>query len=66
MSTRESYKLRKGLLYYGIILFFVIGAVIGNIMVNYMGQFAMVICAAVLAAAFIMMFAEESKETGLN
>ena len=62
MSTRELYKLRKGFLYYGIILFFVIGAVIGNMMINYMGQFAMIICAVVLLAAFAMMFIEKRKE----
>ena len=54
--------IKKGLLYYGIIFFFVIGAVIGNACVEMFAEKALLIASAILAVAFVMMFVDGEKE----
>lgn len=49
------------MLYYGIILMFIIGAIIGNAFVKLLAEKAILICAAVLFMAFIMMFVDKEK-----
>lgn len=62
--TKEKGKLRKCLLYYGIIICFAAGAVLGNIAVGYVHEKAIVLCSIALAAAFLMMFSNrEAKDS---
>lgn len=51
----------RGLLYIGINLCFVLGAVIGNWYVKLSGQRAIFVCSICLMAAFFMMFAEKNE-----
>lgn len=60
--TKDRSALRKGVLYYGIILCFIMGAVIGNIFVKRLQEQAIMICAGILLAAFMMMFVDREKE----
>lgn len=54
--------LKKGLLYYGIILFFVIGAVIGSITIDYLHERAIIICSVILLITCLLMFMKNSKQ----
>ncbi len=56
---REKTNLEKALLYYGIILCFVSGAVIGSIAIRWLQAKAILICSIVLFVAFLMMFVED-------
>ena len=60
--TKKSSCLQKSLLYYGVILCFVVGAIIGNKLVNLMKERAILICSAILFVAFIMMFVDREKQ----
>lgn len=62
MHTKEKKCLSKSILYYGVILCFIIGAVLGNICISYMKEKAILVCAFFLLAAFIMMFIDREKE----
>jgi uncharacterized membrane protein YoaK (UPF0700 family) len=53
--------LEKGFLYYGIIVFFVLGAIIGNMFIKYLGRYAIAVNAALLLITFIMMFVDKEK-----
>lgn len=53
---------RKGLLYMGINLCFVVGAVVGNRFVKMSGEKAIMLCAALLVTAFLMMFIDIEKK----
>lgn len=61
-NTKDKEYIKKGLLYYGIIFFFVIGAVIGNACVEMFVEKALLIASAILAVAFVMMFVDGEKE----
>ncbi|MCR5738048.1 MAG: DUF1275 domain-containing protein [Eubacterium sp.] len=54
--TREKPYLRKAGLYFGIILFFVIGAIIGSLMIKAFREQAILFCSALLMICFFMMF----------
>ena len=49
----------KGILYLGIILFFVLGAVFGNVCVKWMGEKAILGCMGLLGIGVLMMFGGE-------
>lgn len=59
MLERKRENLRKCVLYFGIILSFVIGAIIGNQCVNILQERAILICILFLLIAFGMMFVEK-------
>ena len=61
-NTKDKEYIKKGLLYYGIIFFFVIGAIIGNACVEMFAEKALLIASAILAVAFVMMFVDGEKE----
>lgn len=63
---KEKDNLFKGFLYYGIILFFIIGAIIGNFCVKLCGEKAIRICAFIHVIAFIMMFVDREKSLHNN
>lgn len=57
-QTKDASAARKGVLYYGIILCFIIGAVIGNIFIKEIAEKAILICSGILIIAFVMMFVD--------
>lgn len=56
LKTKNTADLEKGLLYFGVILSFVTGAVFGNIFIKALGQRAILVSAVLLFAAFSVMF----------
>ena len=60
--TKEGRFVRKGFLYYGIILCFIVGAVIGNICVKMVAESAIRIASVFLFLVFCMMFIDREKE----
>ncbi len=62
VEKREWKHLKKSFLYYGIIVFFVIGAIIGNQMIQWQGKTAIVVSSFLLVIAFLLMFTDGSKE----
>lgn len=52
--------LGKAMLYYGIILSFIIGAVLGSIAIEFWGEKSILVCSFMLALAFLIMFKEKS------
>ena len=48
--------LENGLLYFGVILTFVVGAVLGNLCIGWLGLHAIAVAAALLAGCFLIMF----------
>ncbi|MEG0239011.1 YoaK family protein [Anaerorhabdus sp.] len=54
--TKDKEDLKKGLLYLLIIFFFVMGAVLGNVFIQSMGQYSILICSLLLLVAFLSMF----------
>lgn len=63
-STRDKEKILKGMLYYGIILFFILGAVIGNAAVKEWKEKAIMGCSIFLLLAFGLMFVDREKQEG--
>lgn len=66
LHTREVSALRNTFLYYGVILCFIVGAVIGNFVIKILGTKAILMCSALLLAAFLMMFIDNEKRTAEN
>lgn len=60
-STRDKEKIFKGMLYYGIIVFFILGAVIGNAAVKEWKEKAIMGCSVFLLLAFGLMFVDREK-----
>lgn len=56
LQTKNTADLEKGLLYFGVIISFVTGAVFGNFFINALGQQAILVSAGLLTAAFAVMF----------
>lgn len=61
VHTKERKYLDSSLLYYGIIVSFIIGAVIGNVMVHIMHQRAILCCSVLLIVTFFIMFIDRDK-----
>lgn len=59
--TKEKGHLEKGLLYYGIIFCFVIGAVIGNAFIKIFHEKAILCCSVMMFLAFILMFIDRER-----
>ena len=59
---KEKHYLKKGLIYYGIILFFIFGAIIGNIFVYYLSQYAIMSCSILLMISFLIMFKDRENQ----
>ena len=59
---KEKHYLEKGLIYYGIILFFIFGAIIGNIFVYYLSQYAIMFCSILLMISFLIMFKDRENQ----
>lgn len=54
--------IENSLIYYSIILFFILGAVMGSMVIDYLSGKAILICPAILTAAFFMMFTENVQQ----
>lgn len=61
LQKKELQILKKSLLYYGIILFFIIGAVIGNFVIKILGQYTILISSILLFLTFAVMFIDSEK-----
>lgn len=57
--TKNANQLRTGLLYYGIIVWFIIGAILGNVSIKLLEEQAILVCAILFLIAFIMMFIDK-------
>ena len=55
--------LENGLLYFGVILTFVAGAVLGNLCIGWLGLHAIAVAAALLAGCFLIMFIDREGRT---
>ena len=62
LHTKERKFLDSSLLYYGIIICFIIGAVIGNAVVRILHEKAILGCSFLLFVAFLIMFIDREKE----
>ena len=60
LRERDGAKLKKSCLYYGIIVFFVLGAVLGNFALRLFGQYALMLCSLILLIVFFLMFLESN------
>lgn len=59
---REHEYLKNAMLYYGIIVSFVLGAVMGNFAIDFLHTKAILCCSALLLAVFVMMFVDYERE----
>ena len=66
VRTKERKFLDSSLLYYGIIICFIIGAVIGNAVVRILHEKAILGCSFLLFVAFLIMFIDREKELREN
>ncbi len=57
--TKNKDHLKAGLLYFCVIFFFIIGAILGNFIIKFLNTNAILVCCALLFIAFLMMFVEE-------
>ena len=55
--------LENGLLYFGVILTFVVGAVLGNLCIGWIGLHAIAVAAVLLAVCFLIMFIDREGRT---
>ena len=63
LATKDRKTAQKCLLYYGIIVSFIVGAIIGNIFVKLLDEKAILLCAGILGVAFLMMFVDKERKT---
>lgn len=61
--TKNKKMLKRGLLYYGVILSFATGAIIGNICVKLWNQKAIMVCSGLLGIGFLMMFIRNDSDS---
>ncbi len=64
ISSKDRRAAWRGLLYYGIILFFMLGAVLGNRMIQRYQERAIALCGIILTAAAIMMIHDREHSRG--
>ena len=64
ISTRDRKYLRKSLLYFGIILAFVVGAVIESLLLPSLGSYAIMLSPVLLMVALIIMFYNVTPDDG--
>ena len=62
LQDRDIENLKKALLYYGIIICFICGAIIGNFFIKIFAERAILCCSALLFFAFILMFIDYERE----
>ncbi len=61
--TRDKACLRRSFRYYGVILFFMTGAVLGGLLARLLGGKSLVLCCVLLAAGFGFMFIKENAQS---
>lgn len=62
IATGEKASMKKSLLYFEIIFAFVLGAILGNVVLGKLQKMALLVCAGILVIAFLMMFIDKEKE----
>lgn len=62
IENKDKNYLKKSLHYFGIIVFFVIGAVLGTLITNKVGIKAVLVCTVALLVVFILMFKEKTSK----
>lgn len=62
MRTKNKRHLNKGMLYFGIILCFILGAILGNVLIKKLHQKAILCCSLLLIVTFIMMFIDRERK----
>lgn len=62
MQTKDPVQRRRSLRYYGIILFFILGAVLGTVLTNLFSEKSVLFCCLLLLAVFLMMFSQPPGE----
>lgn len=60
-NKKDKELLYKSLQYYGVILFFIVGAVFGTVISNRIEEKSILFCQVVLMAAFLLMFIKEDR-----
>ena len=60
--TKEKSDLRKSLLYYGIIVFFIVGAIIESFLIPILGTYAILFSTMLLIITLVIMFYEGTEE----
>ena len=60
-NSKDKKAMEKGLLYYGIIFSFIIGAVLADFFVDVLKERAIMLCSIMLIISFIMMFVDKEK-----
>lgn len=60
---KEPSSLRKSMLYYGTILCFAFGAILGNIAIQHVQTYAILFCSFILLFVFLMMFVKHPHST---
>ena len=66
IHTKNKVFLEKGLLFYGIIICFALGAVLGNVCVNIFNEKAIIFSVAFLLTAFFIMFINPKNDTAIK
>lgn len=59
VSTKQKESLKKCMLYAGIIVAFIVGAILGNIVIGKIHEMALMVCSGILVIGFFMMFMEK-------
>lgn len=60
--TKNKETIQKAILYYGIILSFILGAILGNALIKQLKERAILICSGLLFVAFFMMFRKKEEK----
>ena len=60
--TKETEVLDRAFLYYGIIVCFILGAILGNVFIKILGEKSILVCAGILFIGFAIMFLEKDKK----
>ena len=64
LQTKDPLVKKRSLRYYGIILFFILGAVLGTLITRVFGEKSVLFCCLLLFFVFLIMFIEPLEETG--
>ena len=66
LESRQRQDLERCLLYFGVIFWFVLGAVLCYFLIPMFGQLTLLVPVAFLAAAFLIMFVDREKSESLS
>lgn len=64
--TKNTDAKERGILYFVVILFFTLGAILGSVCIKHLGQYAIFICSVLLIMGFLSMFYDKEKNSKLK